>query len=171
MKAPPLLPEETLRRVARIARFDGISVTAIAGVFALLSAAGHDVSGAVVGVIVAGAGAVELHGVTLLHAGEPRAMRWLIGSQFYLLAAILGYVAWRLGSPDPLMIDAMRKALTSDQRQVLKENGVTEAEFLQMMMRLVYFSVGLATMIYQGSMATYYVRRRAAVLRALEPEI
>ena len=170
MKAPPILPEETLRRVLRIARFDGISVAAIAGVFALLAAAGHDVSGAVIGVIVAGAGASELHGVSLLHAGEPRGMRWLIGSQLYLLTAILGYVMWRLGSPDPRMVDAMRAALTSDQRQLLQQSGVTETEFLQMAMRLVYFCVGVATLIYQGGMVIYYSRRRAAVVQALETE-
>ena len=167
MKAPPPLPEETLRRVARIARFDGISVAAVAGVFALLAASAHDVSGAVVGVIVAGAGAAELHGVSLLHGGEPRAVRWLIGSQLYLLVAILSYVTWRLGSPDPRMLDAMRAALTSDQRQLLQQSGVTEAEFLRMAIRLVYFCVGLATLVYQGGMIVYYSRRRAAIGHAL----
>jgi len=36
MRAPPLLPEETLFRVIRFARFNGISELAIAGVFSLI---------------------------------------------------------------------------------------------------------------------------------------
>jgi len=55
MKAPPLLPEETLLRVLRVARLDGLSVLVIAGVFALISALAGDGVGAVVGLLVAGA--------------------------------------------------------------------------------------------------------------------
>jgi hypothetical protein len=41
-KAPPVLPEETLRRVLRVARFDGAGMAAVAGLFALVAAAAHD---------------------------------------------------------------------------------------------------------------------------------
>ena len=54
MRAPPLLPEETLFRVLRLARFNGLSVLGIAGFFAVISAAAQDVPGALVGVLVAG---------------------------------------------------------------------------------------------------------------------
>ena len=171
MKAPPPLPEETLRRVHRVARFDGMSVVAVAGIFALLSAARHDVSGAVVGVIVAGAGAVELHGASLLTHGQPGGIRWLAGSQLYLLISILGYVAWRLGHPDPMMLDAMHAALNAEQRQLLHDSGVSEAEFVNLAIRLVYFGVALATVVYQGGMLIYYMRRRGAVEKALGSEL
>ena len=36
-RTPPLLPEETLRRVLRVANFDGMSVLAVAGILALAS--------------------------------------------------------------------------------------------------------------------------------------
>ena len=57
---------------------------------------GGDSSGALVGLITAGAGAIELHGAGLLQAGESRGLRWLIGSQLFLLVAIMGYCALRL---------------------------------------------------------------------------
>src|SRR5471032_2785913 len=51
-KAPPLLPVEMLRRVVRIAKFDGISVLALAGLFALGSAALGDFKGALIGIVI-----------------------------------------------------------------------------------------------------------------------
>ena len=55
---PPLLPSETFRRVLRVARFDGLSVLGVSGAFALISAASQDVSGAMIGLLVAAAGAI-----------------------------------------------------------------------------------------------------------------
>jgi len=170
MKAPPPLPEETLRRVLRVARFDGISVTVVAGLFALISASAHDVNGALIGVLIAGAGAMELHGVGQLNGGAPGGMRWLIGSQFCVLTAILGYVAWRLGHPDPLMAEAFRANLKDEQRLALQQVGWTEEEFIRMGGRMVYFSVAVLTVFYQTGMMIYYARRRAAVERALKVE-
>ena len=72
-KTPPLLPEETLARVLHIARLDGWSVLGVAGLFALLAASIGDLRGAVVGVIIAGAGAGGLHGVALLRHGSSAA--------------------------------------------------------------------------------------------------
>jgi len=92
---PPILPAETLRRVTRIARFDGLSVLIVAGGFALLSAASKDISGAVIGLLIAAAGAIELHGVALLRVGRD-GMRWLVSSQLYLMAVILAYAGFRL---------------------------------------------------------------------------
>ena len=171
MKAPPILPEVTLHRVLRVARFDGISMAAIAGLFALVSASAHDVTGAIIGVLVAGAGAMELHGASQLHGGSAGGMRWLITSQFCVMVVILGYVTWRLGHPDPLLQAAFRAALKDEQRQVLVQTGVSEAEFVQMGSRMVYFGVGLATLLYQSLMMLYYARRRGAVEQALGGEL
>ena len=166
-KAPPPLPEETLRRVLRVARFDGISVTAVAGLFALVSASGHDVTGAMIGVMIAGAGAMELHGVAQLNAGAPGGMRWLIGSQFCVLTMILGYAAWRIGHPDPLLQAAFRANLKDEHRLALQQIGMTEAEFIRLGSRMVYFCLAFLTLIYQSGMMAYYARRRGAVENAL----
>jgi hypothetical protein len=167
MKPPPL-PAEILRRVLRVAKFDGISVLGVAGACALISAASRDVTGAVTGVLVAGAGAIELHGAGLLRVGDGRGMRWLVWSQLYLMAAILGYVAFRLMNPD---IAALHKIVTDEVAGQIQEAGMTVDQFLIEFLRLVYFAVAAATVLYQGGMSIYYLRRRAAVATALEEEI
>lgn len=164
---PPLLPEETLPRVYRLARRDGTMVLAIAGFFALLSAAAGDRIGVGVGVLVAGAGAIELHGSHLLRLGETRAMRWLIGSQFFLMAAVVGYCALRLATFDPRFID---QALTPGLRHSFAQAGYEGAalnEFVRKIYNLTYAAVALVTLLYQGGMALYYARRRGPVAEAI----
>ena len=164
MKAPPLLPEETLLRVLRIARLDGTSVLVIAGVFALISALAGDGLGAVVGLLVAGAGAVELHGATLIEHGESRGLDWLVGSQVFLLATVVGYCALRLYHP---AMEPLQAAMTDEMKSSLETAGWTADAFVQFVYRTTYVAVAIVTFVYQGGMALYYVRRREAVTRAL----
>src|SRR5262249_17978142 len=95
-KIPPLLPQETLLRVLRVARFDGTGALILGGTFALMMASEHDFPFAAIGLLAAGAGAIELHGAALLKQGESRGMSWLVASQPYLLLVILAYCALRL---------------------------------------------------------------------------
>jgi hypothetical protein len=166
-KLPPFLPEETLNRVLRIARLDGMSVLVIAGVFALMSALAGDHLGAIVGLLVAGAGAVELHGATLLHHGEPRGMSWLVGSQLFLLATIVGYCALRLVHP---AFEPLHAAITPEMKTSLETAGWTEDEFVGLVYQATYAAVGTVTCAYQGGMAIFYWRRREAVKQALATE-
>ncbi len=164
MRAPPLLPEETLFRVLRLARFNGLSVLGIAGFFALLSAAAHNIPGAAVGVLVAGAGALELHGAGLLRQGDDRGTTWLVSSQLYLLVVVLVYVAFRLNHID---IEPMRQILTAQQRETIAMAGFTDDQFLRLVYTLSTSVFGVVTFFYQGGMAFYYHRRRAAITAAL----
>ena len=151
----------------RIARFDGLSVLGISGAVALMSAASRDVSGAIIGLLVAAAGAMELHGTTLLRVGRPRGMQWLVASQFYLMAVILAYAGMRLARPD---ISLLRKVVTPELSEQIQQAGMTIDEFLYDFFKLVYLGVAIATLLYQGCMALYYIRRRAAVEAALLEE-
>ncbi len=163
-KLPPFLPEETLHRVLRIARLDGMSVAFIAGLFALISALAGDGLGAIVGLLVAGAGAIELHGATLLAHHEARGMKWLVNSQLVLLVTVLGYCALHLiHSPLPELPSEVDTLIQQDADQL----GMTKQGFLQLFNRTVYGGVAGATLLYQGGMALYYWRRREAVARAL----
>jgi hypothetical protein len=164
---PPLLPSERLRRVLRVARLDGASILVIAGAFALVSASFRDVTGAVVGLLVAAAGALELHGASLLRAAEVKGMRWLVSSQLYLMAVMLTYVSFRLARPD---IAALRPLVTQELADSIREANLTVDQVLLEMQRLVYLAVAAATLLYQGGMAVYYLRRRAAVAAALQDE-
>lgn len=165
MRAPPLLPEETLFRVIRFARFNGISELAIAGVFSLICAASKDVPGAAIGVLVAGAGALELHGVGLLRHGDKRGVSWLIGSQLYLLVIVLGYVTYRSQHLD---LESVRMVMSAEQRETIAAAGVDENEFLRIIANLSNAIFGVITFLYQGGMALYYHRRRAPIEAALE---
>jgi hypothetical protein len=161
---PPLLPAFALRRVMHIARLDGLGVLTIAGIFALASALLHDQPGTIIGLAVAGAGAIELHGVTLLRHGSERGMRWLVGSQLLLLVVILGYVGLRLSHVDIAM---MRPLLSDAQQQVIVQSGLTVDAFLRLIYKGTYVLVGLLTVLYQGGLTIYYQRRRTAVAAAL----
>jgi hypothetical protein len=164
LKAPPLLPEEIFQRVLRLARFDGLSVTAIAALCAMLAASTGDRMGAGIGVLVAGAGLIELHGVTLLRHSEPRGMTWIINSQLLIMGAMLGYCALRLAHPQ---LEPLRATVTDEMKEQLAVIGWTVDQFIGTVYRFTYFAVALATFLYQGGMALYYARRRAAVTTAL----
>jgi hypothetical protein len=168
MKAPPLLPEETLRRVLRVARLDGMSVLVIAGLFALISALFRDGLGTVVGLLVAGAGAVELHGAKLLEHGSPRGMNWLVTSQMLLLATVIGYCGLRLLHP---AVESLRAAVTDDMKIQLEAAGWTQDAFIHFIYTTTYAVLAILTFFYQGGMALYYWRRRDPVARALTPEL
>ncbi len=165
---PPLLPAETLYRLLRLARLDGTVVLALASAFALASALGGNRLEVLVGVLIAGAGALELHGAGLLRAGEVRGISWLVASQLYLLAAVLGYVGLRLMSFDPALINLI---MTDTLRQRYLDAGLTHAQIDQVVewsYYLTYAIVGVVTLLYQGGMALYYFRRRDAVAKALD---
>jgi hypothetical protein len=168
---PPLLPAETLARVLRLATLDGRVLLYVAGFFALISASIGDLSGALIGCLAAGAGAMELHGVGQLRNSEPRGMNWIVLSQVLLLATILLYVYLRLAYYDPELV---RQRLDPARLRELSEMArTTPEELLQFSERLhhvVYAIVGAVSIFYQGGMALFYHRRRKAVARALASE-
>jgi hypothetical protein len=168
---PPKLVSEVLRSVLRVARFDGLSVLILAGFFALVSASSGDVSGAAFRLLIAAAGAIELHGMGLLRAADHRGMTWLISSQLYLMTVVLGYVGYRLANPDSDPIIKLVKTAVASDGVDLQQAGVDPATFMAQFpaeLRLLYFAVAGLTVVYQGGMAIYYLRRRSAVVTALD---
>ena len=165
MRKPPLLPTEALRRVLAVAKFDGSSLLIVAGGFSLLSAWSHDLFGMVAGLLVALAGAIELHGAGLLQAIEPRGMRWLVSSQIYLLVIVLAYAGFRLLHVDTSLL---KMALNADLERTITESGMSVDAFLKAAYLLSYLALGGISILYQGGMAVYYLRRRNAVVAALE---
>jgi len=164
MRAPPLLPEETLARVLRMANFDGTSVLLLGGFFALLTALGGEKPFAIVGLLAAGAGALELHGVSLLRAGDRRGMTWVIASQPLLFVVILGYCGLRLTHFEvPEIPDSMRAMTTLSAENL----GLSVDEYFRRINQLTLAVLAVAALGYQGGMTLYFLRRRAPVERAL----
>lgn len=167
MQQPPLLPEEALVRVHRVARIDGMGILAVAAFFACVSAIAGDFLGAIAGLLVAGCGALELHGAGLLRQGEERSVTWLVGSQFFLLVSILAYCGVRLFSFEIPPIPADLRPMVE---MSATKAGLTVDEYLKTVYRLGLWMVALLSLIYQGGMMLYYLRRRDAVYRALAEE-
>lgn len=139
----------------------------VGSVFALLGAVAGEPVPVMAWLLVAGTGAMALHGGTLLNGGEPRGINWLIGGQLFCMGFILSLCAWQLTHVD---LSPLRAAMTSEMRESVKQTGLTDEEFLLLSYRLTYAFVAFVTILYQGSMALYYQRRRAAVIAALESE-
>lgn len=172
---PPLLPAEAFVRVLRLARLDGTSVLVISGTFALASALTGDAFGTGIGLVIAGAGAVELHGVGLLRGGEFRGLRWLVAAQALLLGVILTYCALRLHQMDLSGLQAafdraMHYQSFRESWEMQQEMGVTKDEFLAQNYRLGYRLVAVLTCCFQGGMLWHYLRRREAIRTALTAE-
>ena len=165
MQQPPLLPEEALNRLLRVARMNGTSVLFASGFFALLAALGGDVTGAIAGLVVAGAGAMELHGGTLLAHGVGRGLRWLVWSQLVCLAGILVYCLVRLRVPYMPPLPAWAQEVMT---QRAHEVGLTIDQVMTDAYTSSIMLLAALSTIYQGSMAIYYARRRKPVRRALD---
>ena len=167
MQQPPVLPEEHLARVERVGRTHGTSVLFVAAFFALLSGVAGDYLGAIVGLLVAGAGAIESHGAALLREGEPRGVTWLVGSQVFLFIAIEGYCAVNLihfvlpPIPDELLPMLKLKA---------EQAGMSVQDFCVFAYRSFFSMVMVLSVFYQGGMVLYYFLRRDSVARALGEE-
>jgi len=173
-------PEDVLRRVKRAARLDGWSIVAVAGLCALVSLAFGDLVGASTGLLVTFGGALEVHGCRLLRRNDASGMRWLRRSQLVVLGTIWAYALSRL-----LSFDAgyLRSDVIPDARAILASHGINLDDFLDQagvepeqvvpLVRLffvvLYGTLLLVTLIYQGGLYLYYRRNTAAVENALMP--
>ena len=167
MSLPPS-PFLVLARVVRISSFNGRFLLVIGAAFALLSALAHVAFGAIIGCLVAGAGAMEMHGSSLLRQGESRGLGWLIRAELGLLGLVLCYASLNLIAFDPALVE---RSLTPDMLKTLDQAKVTKEQFLEYarIFNIVFFSgVCVASLLYQGGLAFFYSRKRAAVVEAID---
>ena len=162
---PPHLPIETLARVLRLARLDGMGALVIATFFALTAASIGEIAGATVWLLVAGMGAIELHGVALLRAGGKRGLNWLIASQYLLLLVVLVHCGLRFAHYDPT---AMRQAMTPEMRSTLAQANYEEEDFLRMVYVGTYSAIAATMLVYKLCLVRYYHRRRTAIHAAVD---
>ncbi len=167
MQQPPLLPDVALARVLRLAKLDGTGALVLGTIFALVAASAGHFPFAAIGLLAAGAGAVELHGAALLRQADPRGMNWLIASQPFLLLVIFVYCAVRLWLVEmPPMPEQLQALLAAGAAQW----HMSIENYLRVLNRLTYSVLAVASLFFQGGMMLYYLRRRKSVEQALAAE-
>ena len=172
---PPLLPEEVLDRTQTLARRNGWSIVLVAGLAALSSAAQHDVINAVLALLAAGCGAMEIHGAGLLRLGEPRGTGWMIRGELLLLVVIVIYCSVRLLHPN---LDELRAAFQlslkvpggEERWREIQQLGFTEEEWVLLLNKMVAITFAFVSFFYQGGMAICYAKRKRAIDLALGAE-
>jgi hypothetical protein len=176
MKPSPS-PADTLQRVIKVARLDGLSIFVISGGFALITLVMGDLFGTFIGLLVAAAGWSEWHGAKLLQRRRARGINWLVRSQCCLLGIILLYVMRQLISYDTDLetvrshIQEVSQLTGMNIQALLESTGLTIEDTQRLVQRTfyaIYGTVGLVTFFYQGGLALYYRRRIAAVHAALD---
>jgi hypothetical protein len=167
MKPQPS-PADTLKRVIKIARVNGMVVVfPVSFLCALIALAIGDLSSAIAGLLVAAAGWSEWHGAKLLQRGRARGIGWLVRSQLYLLGIIEIYAVARIASYDP---EYVRSMVTPEMRQIFDSAGLNIEQVMPMVRTAFYALYGsliVLTLFYQGGLALYYWRRTETVRAAL----
>ncbi len=171
---PPPLPEETFARVLRLASFDGRVLVALAGTFAIFSAIDHQAAPTVAAVLAVGMGLTELHGTNRLRAGFIDGINWIVGSQVGLMLTLFLYAGWRIAEFDvQAFINTLPPDVLATMEAQLRSQGVSVDELPKHLLVLNILLFGLLAVVaffYQGGMALYYRRKRAAIATVLAPQ-
>ncbi|MFA6286321.1 MAG: hypothetical protein WC661_02985 [Opitutaceae bacterium] len=172
-----------------IARLDGWSLVIVAGGCALISLVFFgDLIGAVTGLLVAGAGVLEIRGGLRLRQHDADGMDYLVRAQWIVITVIWAYALRRIFSFDAelmmanyspemrSMLDDTLSNLPEETRASLQALGLTAnnpAPFVHSIICLVAGILMVVTLVYQGGLALYYRNRRETVRDALTapPEI
>jgi thiosulfate reductase cytochrome b subunit len=150
-------------KVARAARWNGGSILVIAGLSAVFSLVGAELMPTLFGAAIAAAGWAEHAAgrrLALADADVAALRTRLVRCELAVLALILGYSAWRLGSAD---FAAELAALPDDERMLVESLTGGDRELLEQMfasaLKLTYCTLMIVTLLYQGGMAWWYDRR------------
>lgn len=122
---------------------------------------GLDPLGLAIGAIVTGIGVAQLRAARRLAAADPSAPRALARNELLLMGAIAGYAVLKL---------TLLRETGEDLEAQLGDTGalgVDIAELAQSMNTLLYTTVLAVTLLYQGGLALYFLRRRPALERYL----
>ena len=125
-----------------------------------------DLTGVLIGVALLSLGGIELQGRRFLLAVNPTATRWLVSSQFGLLLVILSYCLRSLAHPPTL--PALPGEITSLMEN-LPSYGGNPADTLQPLLRITYALLAFVSIIYQGGMALYYLRKVPLAMQTPPP--
>lgn len=153
----PAWQEKQLRGVLKLSKLNGKSVMIfgiLGGVIGLFSAS---LEGILMGVLIAGAGWVELEGRKKLIDGVADAKLWLMGGEALLAFVIIVYSAAHLIGVDPAhAIDLMSPEVKS----LVAGSGALPETMLNDLIysayTWLYWGLITGTVLYQGGMILYF---------------
>lgn len=160
------------RRLIRLSKINGWSVTVIAGGFALLSLFSLSWAGVFVGAVATGSGVMEIRGHRRLEAGRPGARGLMVGSQVMLVLCVLLYCAWRLASFDPEDPLAIIGSAEVQIRELAELGFISMSELeaqVAELYSLTYRLVAVLTLVVQGGFGFYYWVQVGRVHSAPDP--
>lgn len=174
----PRPPADVLRRVIRLSRLNGWSVVIFAGLGVLVSLLLLDPIGLATCLLITLGGVIEVRGSRRLRRRDPDGMRLLVRSQLVVLGVIWVYALPRLLSFDATylqdqVIPNLREIMAAsgaDFDSLLAQAGLDAkaiVPLVHLFFVVLYGSVMLATLFYQGGLALYYRHRAAVVTEAL----
>ncbi|MBX3737847.1 MAG: hypothetical protein KF715_14220 [Candidatus Didemnitutus sp.] len=169
---PPLLPEQRLEKVLGVARADALGVLVCAGASLLVSGTQQDWIMCGFSLLALVAGGMEWHGHQRLRDRDLGGLQWLLGAQGCLYTVIAGYVLWRLQHFNAVTYWAELPAEARDQIDAqLKQSGLDVETDRVLLLRTMNFLVCtvliFVSTLYQGGLAWFYRRHRAAISEAL----
>ena len=151
---------ELLRPIARaasLAHKNGAGYLIFGVLSVLFSLSGFDPVGLLVGGLLLGTGFVEVRTSRRLARGDPSAPRILARTELVLMAGISLYCALKLtvlkGSGAEWM----------EQLDGMTDMGADFRELTDSLTTLIYLTFLVVTLLYQGGMARYFLRRRMMI--------
>jgi hypothetical protein len=152
-----LISEKKMRRAEQFSRVNSWSIIG----FALLSSVAvlflGNIYGVLVGLAVALGGYFELRGHRYLLKREVSAIPWLVGSQLYLIIVLWGYslnnlLTFDASNPWAAFSPGFKDLVLSINPDVQLVEAMLKVSYF-----LMYLSLILAVLIYQGGLSLYYL--------------
>jgi hypothetical protein len=145
---------EPLKRAARRGRANGLGYVVFGGLSLLVSISSNpDWIGLLIGAALIGAGLVEHSQAARLGQGDPAAPARMAQAELALLGAIL------LGGVIKLVFSSASGELRAAAGD-MPGLGLDVADLMDSVTRLVYSVVMGVSILYQGGMASYFLKRR-----------
>jgi hypothetical protein len=146
---------EPLKRAARRGRANGLGYVVFGGLSLLLSISSDpDWIGLLIGGGLIGAGLVERSQAAHLGQGDPMAPMRMAQAELALLGAIL------IGSVIKLVFSSSASGELRTATGELSGLGLDVADLIDSVTTLVYAVVMAVSILYQGGMARYFLKRR-----------
>lgn len=169
---PPLLPEQKLERVVRIARTDSVGVMVCSGLSLLFSLPQEEWHFAGFAALAFICGYMEWHGHDRLREGDSGGLQWLLGAQACLYTVIVAYVVWRWRnfSPDSYWAEIpepAQKQLLDQMRTSGLDPAVDREPLLRAMNAIVCTALFAVSTLYQCGLALWYRSQSSAVFTVL----